>query len=198
MITADKLKVQRCGCERNLHALLIFGYGSRSTITVGLCMDDRLAALKQEIDKILSIGPIGRWTNPPTTFPMMWETVRFDVDGSGLATSFCSTMGTRRQAFEWSMEFPGRLVMRYGRCEYDGEDGGVEEATDDGAEEPADEDESIVCAIDLEIKIEETEFAPWPVMTSRSSDVFGHLWCALARVDPPLVLPRRLSVGRVR
>ena len=41
----------------------------------------------------------------------------------------------------------------------------------------------------IEIKIQETEFAPWPVMTNRSSDVFGCLWCALARDDPPLVLP---------
>jgi hypothetical protein len=34
-------------------------------------MDDRIVALRQEIKQILSTGPIGRWTNPPTTLPMM-------------------------------------------------------------------------------------------------------------------------------
>jgi hypothetical protein len=153
-------------------------------------MDDRLAALRQEIDKIMSTGPVGHWTNPPATFPMMSETVVFNADGSGLITSRSGMMGTSRQAFEWHMESPGRLVMRYGRYEEDG-DGAYRDP-----EEPADEDddddddEPLTATFDIEIQIQGTEFAPWPVMTNRSSDVFGLLWCALARDDPPLVLPR--------
>ena len=74
-------------------------------------MDDRLAELVHEIDKIMSTGPIGRWTNPPTTFPMISQTVVFNADGSGLMT-YCSGMtGTTRQKFEWNMEDPGRLVI---------------------------------------------------------------------------------------
>jgi hypothetical protein len=113
---------------------------------------------------------------------MMSETVLFNADGSGLVTSR-GMMGTSRQTFEWSMERPGRLVMRYLRYEDDG-----------ASQEPPDQDEATPVAFDIEIKIQETEFAPWPVMTNRSGDVFGILWCALARHDPPLVLPVRPAV----
>jgi hypothetical protein len=154
-------------------------------------MDDRLAALRHEVDTIMSTGPIGRWTNPPATFAMMSETVLFNADGSGLVTSRSGMMGTSRQKFEWSVERPGRLVMRFLRRE------------DDGASQaPTDRDEAPPVTLDIEIKIQETEFAPWPVMTKRSSDVFGNLWCALARDDPPLVLPvarpKRTMLTRLR
>ena len=140
-------------------------------------MDDRLAGLRQEVDKIISVGPIGCWRNPPTTFPMMSETVLFNADGSGLITSSSGMKETSTRRFEWSMQSPGRLVMRY--CRSDNDDN----ASDEVAE--------AVDQLDIEIKIQETEFAPWPVMTTQSSDVFGPLWCALARVDPPLVLRKR-------
>lgn len=152
-------------------------------------MDNRLAVLRHEIDKIMSIGPIGRWTNPPTTLPMMSETVLFNADGSGLIASQSGMIGQSRQAFEWNMQAPGRLVMRYhGRESYGG--------AYDAAEQPADRCEAVPVVLDIEIKIQETEFAPWPVMTSRPSDVFGCLWCALARDDPPLVLPPQPPVVR--
>jgi hypothetical protein len=128
---------------------------------------------------------------------MISQTVLFNADGSGLMT-YCSGMtGTTRQEFEWSMECPGRLVMRCGRWEQD--------LPYDGAEEPADEDEDISDDQDedifgasgtFDIEIGETEFGQWPVMTNRSGDIFGTLYCALARADPPLVLPLRLPVVR--
>jgi hypothetical protein len=145
-------------------------------------MENRIAPLRHEIDKIMSGGPIGCWSNPPTTFPMMEESVLFNADGSGLATSWSGMMGTSTQAFEWSMQSPGRLVMRYGDRKHDDSASGTAEEDD--------RDETTPVIFDIEIKIQETEFAPWPVMTNRSSDVFGFLWCALARDDPPLVLPR--------
>jgi hypothetical protein len=140
-------------------------------------MDHRLAGLRHEIDRIMSAGPIGRWSNPPTTFAMMSESVVFNADGSGLITSSSGMTGTSTRAFEWSMQAPGRLVMRFAREENDNE-------ASAGAAEVFDES----VASDIEIKIQDTEFAPWPVMTTRSSDVFGDLWCALARVDPPLAI----------
>jgi len=147
-------------------------------------MDDRLAALTHEVDKIMSIGPIGRWTNPPTTFPMMSETVVFNPDGSGLITSESGMAGRSKQTFEWSMRPPGRLVMRYhGRETWDG--------APEAVEEPTDEDAAVY---DIEIKIQGTEFASWPVMTNRNGDVFGDLWCALAREHPPLALPQQPPV----
>jgi hypothetical protein len=154
-------------------------------------MDNRLAALRHEIDEIMATGPIGRWTNPPTTFPTMEEMVVFNADGSGLITSSSGMSGTTKQAFEWSLECPGRLVLRYGKREND--------LAFDGDEEPDDENEDtseISVTMDFEIKIMETEFGPWPVMTTRSSDEFqfGFLLCALARADPPLVLPSRPPV----
>jgi hypothetical protein len=57
-------------------------------------MDDRLAGLRHEIDRIMSAGPIGRWSNPPTTFAMMSETAVFNADGSGVMTSRSGMMGT--------------------------------------------------------------------------------------------------------
>jgi hypothetical protein len=147
-------------------------------------MDDRLAALNHEIDEIMSTGPIGCWINSPTTFPLMSAMVVFNADGSGLMTSSTGMTGTTKQAFEWRMECPGRLVLRYGKWEND--------LAPDEDEEPDDDDEDtseISVTMDIEIKIKETEFASWPVMTTRSSDEFGTLLCALVRDDPPLKLP---------
>jgi hypothetical protein len=162
-------------------------------------MDDRLTGLRREIDEIMSTGPIGRWTHPPTTFPMISQTVLFNADGSGLMT-YCSGMtGTTRHEFEWSMECPGRLVMRYGRWEQDVPSDGVGEPADEDEDISADQEKDIFDAsatFDIEIKIKETEFGQCPVMTNRSGDVFSNLYCALARVDPPLLLPSRPPVMR--
>lgn len=145
-------------------------------------MDYRLAALRREVDEIIFTGPIGCWRNPPTTFPMMSETVVFNADGSGLITSRSGMKETSTRAFDWGMQSPGHLVMRYYRSE-------SEDNASDVAVEAVDQ-------FDIEIKIQETEFAPWPVMTTRSRDVFGCLWCALAREDPPLILPERPPLVR--
>jgi hypothetical protein len=162
-------------------------------------MDDALAELEHEIDMIMSTGPIGRWTNPPTTFPMISQTVVFNADGSGLMT-YCSGMtGTTRHEFEWNMECPGRLVMQYGKWEPETPFDGAEEPADEDENGPDDQDEDILDTsdtFDIEIKIKETEFGRSPVMTSRGSDVFGTLYCALARADPPFELPLRLPVAR--
>ena len=141
-----------------------------------------LGGVRQEVDKIISAGPIGRWKNPPTTFPMMSETVVFNADGSGLITSRSGMRETSTRAFEWYMQSPGRLVMRYCKGEND----------DNGSEETAE----AVDQFENRQYDQETEFAPWPVMTTRSSDVFGCLWCALARDDPPLALPERPPLVR--
>jgi hypothetical protein len=170
-----------------------------SVIGLEVRMDDRLAELRHEIDEIMSTGPIGRWTHPPTTFPMISQTVVFNADGGGLMT-YCSGMtGTTRQEFEWSMECPGRLVMRCGRWEQDLPSDGAGEHTDQDEDISEDQEEDIFDAsgtFDIEIKIKETEFGQWPVMTNRSGDVFGTFYCALSRADPPLVLPLRLPVIR--
>ena len=147
-------------------------------------MDDRPAVPRDEVDKIMSTGPIGRWTNPPTTFPMLSETVVFNADGSGLMTSQSGMTGTTRQRFEWSMQANGRLGMRYRGREYC-------PGSCETAEEPADRDETTTVVYEIEIKVQVTEFASWPVMTNRYGDVFGCLWCALARDNPPLVLPQQ-------
>jgi hypothetical protein len=143
-------------------------------------MDKRLAPLRDEIDRIVSSGPIGCWSNPPATFPMMSETVVFKADGSGLMTSRSGMTGTNTRAFEWRMQSPGRLIMRFGNGGRDDDGSGATAKAFDQAE---------TMTFDIEFKIQETEFGPWPVMTNRSSDAFGGLWCALARNDPPLVMP---------
>ena len=81
-------------------------------------MDDRLAEMKDEIDRILSRGPVGRWSNPPPAFPFLSEIVVFNADGSGEMTSWSAMSGKTVQAFTWNMEGRARLVMRYGLTRY--------------------------------------------------------------------------------
>jgi hypothetical protein len=162
-------------------------------------VDDRLAPLKDEIEKILSKGPIGQWSNPPPAFPFLSETVVFNADGTGVMTSWSAMSGKTVQAFTWRMEAPGRMVVRYGLTRY---------AAHLDEEPKAEEDavELSPIAHDIEIKVQETHLGPWPVMTSEGRDTFDYLWTALARSEPPLVLgeavlpiavPRRSMFSRM-
>jgi hypothetical protein len=161
-------------------------------------VDDRLAPLKDEIDRILSKGPVGQWSNPPPAFPFLSETVVFNADGSGVMTSWSAMSGKTVQAFTWRMDAPGRMVVRYGLTRY--------AAHLD--EEPKEEEDAVELSPithDIEIKVQETHLGPWPVMTSEGRDTFDYLWTALARSDPPLVLgdadpisvPRRSMLSRM-
>ena len=97
------------------------------------------------------------------------------------------------------MECPGRLVMRCGRWEQDLPSDGVGGHAAEAEDISDDQEEDIFDAsatFDIKIKIKETEFGQCPVMTNRLGDVFGNLYCALARVDPPLLLPSRPFVMR--
>jgi hypothetical protein len=144
-------------------------------------VDDRLATLKDEIDAILSKGPIGRWSNPPPAFPFLSETVEFNADGSGVMTSWSAMSGKTVQSFSWSMAARGRLTMRYGLTRYAAH-----------LDEEPKEDENAVelspITHGIEVKVQETYLGPWPVMTTEGSDTFDVLWTALARSQPPLLL----------
>ncbi len=154
-------------------------------------MDDRLAPLKDEIDKILAKGPIGQWSNPPPDFPFLSETVVFNADGTGMMTSWSAMSGKTVQAFNWHMEGTGRLVVRYGLTRY--------AAHLD--EEPKEEEDTVELSPithDIEIKVQETHLGPWPVLTSEGRDTFDYLWTALARSDPPLVLGEAMPMAPIR
>lgn len=146
-------------------------------------MDHRLAAIKDEIDKIMSAGPVGRWSSPPPAFPFMNETVIFNADGSGLISSWSALAGKSLQVFGWSMEARGRLVMRYGLPQFAG-------YRADPPEEPESPTELSPVTLSIEIEVQETELGPWPVMTSEGRDTFDCLQTALAREEPPLTLQR--------
>jgi hypothetical protein len=143
-------------------------------------VDDRLAELNDEIDRILSRGPIGRWSNPPPAFPFLSEAVVFNADGSGEITSWSAMSGKTVQAFAWNMEGRGRLVMRYGLTRY--------AAHLD--EEPKEEDSVELSPIthEIEVRVQETHLGPWPVMITDGRDTFDWLWTALSRDEPPLRL----------
>jgi hypothetical protein len=144
-------------------------------------VDDRLAELKDEVDRILSRGPIGRWSNPPPAFPFLSETVVFRADGGGEMTSWSAMSGKTVQAFTWSMEARGRLIMRYGLTRY--------AAHLD--EEPKEEEDGVELSPiihEIEIRVQETHLGPWPVMITDGRDTFDWLWTALSREEPPLRL----------
>jgi hypothetical protein len=144
-------------------------------------VDERLAQLKDEIDGILSAGPIGRWSNPPPAFPFLSETVVFNADGSGEMISWSAMSGKTVQPFTWRMEARGQMVVRYGLTRY-----AAHLDEEPKAEENPVELSPITHAI--EIKLQETYLGPWPVMTTAGSDTFDVMWTALARAEPPLVL----------
>ena len=143
-------------------------------------MDHRLAALKGEIDQIMSAGPIGRWSNVPATFPFNTETVVFNADGSGLITFWSALSGKSVQTFAWSMEAPGRIVMRYRLTRYG-----------DQAEDPKAPDETPELApvsFGIEVVMQETAIGAWPALVSEGSDVFDCMRSGLSRTEPPLDL----------
>lgn len=141
-------------------------------------MDYRLAALKDEIDLIMSTGPIGRWSNVPATFPFNTETVVFNADGSGHISSWSALSGKSVQAFGWSMESPGRLVMRYRLTRYGDQ---VDKESDDSPE-------LAPVTFGIEVVVQESEVGAWPALVTEGSDVFDCMRTGLARLEPPLRL----------
>jgi hypothetical protein len=151
-------------------------------------VDRRLAALSGEIDRIMSAGPIGRWSNIPATFPFNTETVVFNPDGSGLITSWSALSGKSVQTFAWTMERPGRLLMRYRLTRYGVDDEGA-------AGEPAETPELSPVAFGIEVVVQDTDYGSWPALVSEGSDVFDFLRTGLARTDPPLRLEEGAAAG---
>jgi hypothetical protein len=143
-------------------------------------VDYRLAALKGEIDKIMSAGPIGRWSNVPATFPFNTETVVFNADGTGLITSWSALSGKSLQTFGWSMEAPGRIVMRYRLTRYGDQAEDVKVADDTPELAPV--------AFGIEVVVHDTEIGAWPALVSEGSDTFDCMRSGLARTEPPLLL----------
>src|SRR5262249_55297632 len=125
-------------------------------------VDYRLAALKGEIDQIMSTGPIGRWSNVPATFPFNTETVVFNADGSGVITPWSALSGKSVQNFAWSMESPGRIVMRYRLTRYG-------DQVEGEPKEPDDSPELAPVVFGIEVVMQETEFGAWPTLVSEGS-----------------------------
>jgi hypothetical protein len=144
-------------------------------------VDSRLEALKGEIDKIMSAGPIGRWSNVPATFPFNSETVVFNADGSGGITTWSHLSGKSVQAFAWSMDSPGRIVMRYRLTRYG-------DQIEEGSQEPDDSPELAPVTFGIEVVVQETEIGAWPALVSEGSDCFDCMRSGLARTEPPLRL----------
>ena len=137
-------------------------------------MDFRLAALKGEIDQIMSAGPIGLWSNVPATFPFNNETVVFNADGSGLITSWSALSGKSLQTFAWSMEAPGRIVMRYRLTRYG-------DQVEEDSKEPDDSPELAPVTFGIEVVVQETEIGAWPALVSEGSDCFD---CMRSGIGP--------------
>jgi len=153
-------------------------------------VDYRLAALKGEIDQIMSLGPIGRWSNVPASFPFNTETVVFNADGSGLIASWSALSGKSVQTFAWSMESRGRIVMRY-RLTLHGEQA-------ENVPDPDDSPELAPVAFGIEVVVQETEVGAWPALVTEGSDVFDCMRSGLARLDPPLRLAEGTPVDSGR
>ena len=144
-------------------------------------MDDRLAALRNEIDRILSDGPVGRWTSIPAVFPFNTDTVVFNPDGSGRIMCWSTLSGSSVQTFAWRMEERGRIMMRYRLTQFTKHPG-------DDTAEPADAPELSPVTLGIEIVVQDTDLGSWPVLVSEGTDAFDCLSTALARTDPPLRL----------
>ncbi|HEX6000164.1 MAG TPA: hypothetical protein VFZ16_12345 [Hyphomicrobiaceae bacterium] len=160
-----------------------------------------MAALKGEIEKIVSNGPVGLWSNVPATFPYNNETVVFHENGSGMITSWSALSGRSLQTFTWSMAGRGRITMRYCLTRFG-------EQADDELGEPDDTAELSPVTFGIEIVVQETEIGAWAVLVSEGSDAFDCLRTGLARIEPPLRLdevspgaalpPQRSFFSRVR
>jgi hypothetical protein len=152
-------------------------------------VDYRLAALKGEIDRIMAAGPIGRWANAPATFPYNTETVVFNADGSGLITSWSPLSGKSLQTFAWSMEAPGRIVMRYRLMRYG-------DQAEEGSKEPDETAELAPVTFGIEVVVQETAIGAWPALVSEGSDVFDCMRSGLSRTEPPLRLVEPAAAER--
>src|SRR5512145_3007430 len=104
----------------------------------------------------MSAGPIGQWSNVPASFPFNTETVVFNADGSGLITSWSALSGNSVQAFAWSMEAPGRIVMRYRLTRYG------DQVEDLG--EPDNSPELAPITFGIEMVVQETGVGAWPAL----------------------------------
>src|SRR5262245_2377444 len=144
-------------------------------------VDYRLAALKGEIDKIMSAGPVGQWSNVPATFPFNNETVVFNADGSGQISSYSALSGKSVQGFAWSMEAHGRICMRYRLTRYGEQAEEDQKGTDDTPE-------LAPVSFGIEVVVQETEVGAWPALVSEGSDAFDCMRSGLARMEPPLRL----------
>jgi hypothetical protein len=144
-------------------------------------VDYRLTGLRDEIDKIMSAGPIGHWSNVPTTFPFNTETVVFNADGTGVITTWSALSGKSLQSFSWSIESRGRIIMRYRLTRYG-------DQVDNDVPEPDDSPELAPISISMEVVVQESEFGAWPALVSEGSDVFDCMRSGLARTEPPLRL----------
>jgi hypothetical protein len=143
-------------------------------------VDFRLAALKGEIDQIMSAGPIGLWSNVPATFPFNTETVVFNADGTGLITSWSALSGKSLQTFAWSMEARGRIIMRYRLTRYGDQVEDQREADDSPELAPV--------TFGIEVVVQDSGIGAWPALVSEGSDVFDCMRSGLARTEPPLRL----------
>ena len=142
--------------------------------------DDRLANLRDDIEAIMVLGPIGTWTNPPSTFPLMHETVDFHPDGTGSVCMFSSTDDEPFiDPFAWRMVDKGRMRIA-----------------------PTEEllfDYGYPRIMAFEMVVQTNEFSEELVLVTAGKKIFDNfsLNSALRRKDPPLRLPPALSSNTV-
>ena len=119
------------------------------------------------------LGPIGMWTNPPSTFPFMHETVEFHSDGTGRVSKFsASDSEPSIDPFVWRMVEKGSMRIA-----------------------PSEEllfDDGFPRIMAFEMVVQGTEFAEELVIVTAGKKIFDNFWLttALVREDPPLRLPR--------
>jgi hypothetical protein len=136
--------------------------------------NDRLANLRDEIEGIMVDGPIGTWTNPPSTFPFSKETVAFHSDGTG---RYCMATANYSkpliEPFVWRMLERGRMYLAHSPDYLSGNG-------------------SSGMTMAFEMIVQGTEFGEELVMASAGKQIFEHflLATALVREEPPLKLPR--------
>jgi hypothetical protein len=122
--------------------------------------NDRLATLRDEIEGIMVDGPIGTWTNPPSTFPFSKETVAFHSDGTG---RYCMATANYSkpliEPFVWRMLERGRMYLAHSPDYLSGNG-------------------SSGMTMAFEMIVQGTEFEHFLLAT------------ALVREEPPLKLPR--------
>ncbi len=78
-----------------------------------------------ELNRICQIGPIGRWGAVESTFPLMFEEIVFNEDGTAAWTTESGMFPRETVSLRWRMERWGRLIIE----ETDEEDGEMHEST---------------------------------------------------------------------